>query len=246
MPSVAVLLVVGLLVLRSAVAATDCSTCTANEVCVQKVVPADKLVTDSNCAPCAPATSLGGAAQGWWPCTTPNNCKCIESAYTGVCATMVNGICASCTSALTSGCTAITCNANKFNTNKDAPDGCEASCAVVPGGVCSACTTYVASGCTAVTCNAGKFDTNLDAKDGCEATATVAATVFAAEHTIKLGGVAANIFNEDPKLVQSVSIFSRYFSFHDCISIICLYFTHCSRCFSFFSISSFVQQSLKL
>ena len=62
----------------------------------------------------------------------------------------------------------ITCNANKFDTNGIASDGCEAGCAAVSDGTCTACTTAVASGCTAVTCATNKFDTNGDATDGCE------------------------------------------------------------------------------
>ena len=63
----------------------------------------------------------------------------------------------------------MTCDTNKFDTNGDATDGCEAGCAAVTDGTCSACTTALASGCTAVTCDTNKFDTNGNAADGCEA-----------------------------------------------------------------------------
>ena len=63
----------------------------------------------------------------------------------------------------------MTCDANKFNTDGVATNGCEVGCATVTDGTCTACTTPLASGCSAVTCNANKFDTNGNANDGCEA-----------------------------------------------------------------------------
>ena len=84
------------------------------------------------------------------------------------CVYIHNGYCATCSNDTVSGCTAVTCNANKFDTNGDATDGCEAGCAAVTDGTCTDCDSALASGCTAVTCATNKFDTNVDATDGCE------------------------------------------------------------------------------
>ena len=85
------------------------------------------------------------------------------------CADVSDGTCTACTTPAASGCTAVTCDGNRFDTNTDATDGCEAGCATVNDGTCTACTTPAASGCTAVTCDGNRFDTNTDATDGCEA-----------------------------------------------------------------------------
>jgi len=59
----------------------------------------------------------------------------------------------------------VECEANKFDTNENAEDGCETGCPVVVGGTCDTCSNK--DTCTAVTCDANKFDTNGPA-DGCE------------------------------------------------------------------------------
>ena len=60
-----------------------------------------------------------------------------------------------CTSAIASGCTAVTCAANKFDTNLDATDGCENGCPVVTNAMCDTCSDK--DTCTSVTCFANYF-----------------------------------------------------------------------------------------
>ena len=54
---------------------------------------------------------------------------------------MTDGTCTACTSAGASGCTAVTCAPNKFDTNGNAADGCEAGCPQLPGGTCEECSS---------------------------------------------------------------------------------------------------------
>ena len=83
------------------------------------------------------------------------------------CPTVASTTCTACSDNST--CTTIAaCDINKFDTNNNATDGCEAGCAAMTGGTCTTCGTAIASGCTAVACNANRFDTNGIVVDGCE------------------------------------------------------------------------------
>ena len=107
---------------------------------------------------CSPCSSSTYAPSGAITCTS---CAAV---------TVASGTCSACTTAVASGCTAVACDANKFDTDNNAANGCEAGCAAVTDGTCSACTTAVASGCTSISsCATNKFDTNGNATDGCEA-----------------------------------------------------------------------------
>ena len=86
------------------------------------------------------------------------------------CAELSGGTCSVCASASATGCTTVLCDANFFDTDTIASNGCEATCAVVPGGTCTVCTTASASGCTTLSCDANFFDTDTIASNGCEAT----------------------------------------------------------------------------
>ena len=84
------------------------------------------------------------------------------------CAELSGGTCSVCASASATGCTTVLCDANFFDTDTIASNGCEATCAVVPGGTCTVCTTASASGCTALSCDANFFDTDSCDCNGCE------------------------------------------------------------------------------
>jgi len=76
--------------------------------------------------------------------------------------------CTACTTAEASGCTSLgACNANYFDTNGNATDGCEQGCPAVINGDCTACSSNTT--CTAVTCDADWFYTTDDPTDGCGA-----------------------------------------------------------------------------
>ena len=82
--------------------------------------------------------------------------------------------CTACSTDVPSGCTALSsCDANEFDTNGDATDGCEAGCAAVPDGTCTVCNSAVASGCTTVVCDGEKTNADTDATNGCEASNSV-------------------------------------------------------------------------
>jgi len=76
-----------------------------------------------------------------------------------------NGICIKCSDANT--CTKWHCNANHFDTDKEAANGCEAGCPTVDNGTCTECSD--ANICTKVTCNDTHFNDDCDATNGCEA-----------------------------------------------------------------------------
>ena len=99
---------------------------------------------------------------------TSNTTNTSETTTTiDVCAVVEGGNCTTCINGEASGCTAVTCEANKFDTDSDATNGCEAGCPTVAGGTCDTCSA--ATTCTAVTCATNKFDTDSNATNGCEA-----------------------------------------------------------------------------
>jgi hypothetical protein len=89
------------------------------------------------------------------------------------CAAVPNGTCSVCASASNNGCETVLCDANFFNTDNIASNGCETTCAVVSNGTCTECTDVIASGCTTLLCDANFFDTDTIASNGCEATCAV-------------------------------------------------------------------------
>ena len=84
----------------------------------------------------------------------------------GGCPIVEAGTCSACSGTCSSTCTAVSCDANRFDTNGAAADGCEAGCGAVAGGSCGACSD--ASTCTEVRCDVSNVDANGDAADGCE------------------------------------------------------------------------------
>ena len=134
---------------------TACSSA-SNRVCTQNVCSCTNGVAATSTACTTHSTNICSSCSGGYY-KTGNTCTgCVAS----------NGMCSTCTTAV---CTAISsCDANKFDTNGFAADGCEAGCSTVPNGICSTCTNTTASGCAAVICDANKFDTNNIVADGCE------------------------------------------------------------------------------
>ena len=99
--------------------------------------------------------------------------------------------CTACSTDVPSGCTALSsCDTNKFDTNGDATDGCEAGCAAVPDGTCTACNSAVASGCTTVVCNGEKTNADTDATNGCEASNPVSPVPSPSSSSVNNGGSA--------------------------------------------------------
>ena len=140
-------------------------------------------------------TVLGGGATGVGTCLEE------EAVGTQCTQVMTNGVCGPSTcgngNVITYG--TCTCSANKFDTNNDATDGCEAGCPSVDGGSCNTCSDK--DTCTAVTCDANKFDTNNDAADGCEAGCPLVdggtCNTCSDKDTCTAVTCAANKFNDD-------------------------------------------------
>ena len=79
------------------------------------------------------------------------------------CPSVTDGTCTACSDSST--CSTLTCDANKFDINGGAADGCEV-CPSITGATCNTCSDSYT--CSTLTCDANKFDINGGVADGCE------------------------------------------------------------------------------
>ena len=61
---------------------------------------------------------------------------------------------------------ALVCDPNRFDTNGNTTDGCEAGCPTVRSATCTSCSDP--NTCTSLVCETNRFDSNANTEDGCE------------------------------------------------------------------------------
>ena len=111
------------------------------------------------------------------------------------CANVTDGTCTACTTTLASGCTAVTCDANHFNTNGDATDGCEDGCAVVDHSVSRTCDGTGANNIQTVECAAGYYQTG-SANNDLSCTACAAGSVQPLTNQTSCTACAAGTYDD--------------------------------------------------